>query len=118
MKKINFTEKTRKIVSTVIIAVILIGISVGGFFGGFYTNKNISEKNFSKYSVEAIVVEVNPDTSEVFFETPSGHNFFIVTDEIFAVNEQYTLTFSTNNTPTVEDDEIYHISRNIEMSMY
>ena len=44
MKKINFTEKTRKIVIAVIIAVVFVGISVGGFFGGFYANKNISEK--------------------------------------------------------------------------
>ena len=51
MKKINFTEKTRKIVIAVIIAVVFVGISVGGFFGGFYANKNISEKNFSEYSV-------------------------------------------------------------------
>ena len=115
MKKINFTEKTRKIVIAVIIAVVFVGISVGGFFGGFYANKNISEKNFSEYSVEATVIEVNPDTSDVFFTTTSGHNFSIVTDEIFAVNEHYILTFSTNNTPTVEDDEICHISRNIEM---
>lgn len=118
MKKITMPKMNKKVISSILSVIVLITVLVCGFFGGFYTNKSISEKNFSKYSVEATVVEVNPDTSEVFFVTPSGHTFFIVTDEIFAVNEQYTLTFSTNNTPTVEDDEIYHISRNIEMSMY
>jgi hypothetical protein len=114
MKKITMPKMNKKVVSSILSVVVLLTIFVTSFMGSYYLNKYLSKD----YTIEATVTEVIVDTSEVFFETNSGHIFYIVTDEIFAVNEQYTLTFSTNGTPTVEDDEIYHISRNIEMSMY
>lgn len=115
MKKINFTEKTRKIVNTIIIAVILIGISVGGFFGGFYTKAEMVKREFSSYSIKATVTEVIEERSEVYFETSSGHIFYITTDEIFSPFEIYTIVFDTMGTPTVDDDEISTIYREINI---
>lgn len=118
MTKINLTNKTKKIINTVIIALVLIALAASSFVGGFYVNKAITEKHYASYEVEANVISVNPDTSEVFFTTPSGHSFYIVTDEVFAVGENYVITFLTNNTATVEDDEITLVSRNVSISMY
>lgn len=114
MKKITINKKTKKIINTCVCVIIVMGIAIGTFVCGWYAHKETAKE----YTVEVTVTEVIPDTSEVFFETPSGHIFYIVTDEVFAVYEKYTITFNTNDTPTVEDDEIYHISRNIEMSIY
>jgi hypothetical protein len=115
MKKIVISENTKKVVKIILIAVAILGIFVGGFFGGFSVKDKISEKEFSTYEMEAVVTEVIVDRSEVFFETTSGHIFYVVTDEIFAPFESYTITFSTNGTPTVEDDEIIVISRDLKM---
>lgn len=118
MKKIEINNKTKKIIGVCVCVVLAVALVASSFLGGWYIRQRAYEAETKTYSVEATVTEVIPDTSEVFFETPSGHVFYIVTDEIFAVYEKYTITFNTNGTPTVEDDEIYHISRNIEMSMY
>jgi hypothetical protein len=115
MKKIVISENTKKVVKIVLIAVAILGIFIGGFFGGFSVKDKISEKEFSTYEMEAVVTEVIVDRSEVFFETTSGHIFYVVTDEIFAPFESYTITFATNGTPTVEDDEIIAISRDLKM---
>lgn len=118
MKKIEINNKTKKIIGVCVCVVLAVALVASSFLGGWYIRQNAYEAETKTYSVEATVTEVNPDTSEVFFETTSGHIFYVVTDEVFATYEQYTITFNTNGTATVEDDEIYHISRNIEMSMY
>ena len=118
MKKIEINNKTKKIAGVFVCVVLVVVVVASSFLGGWYIHKNTYEAKTKTYSVEATVIKVVPDTSNVFFETTSGHVFSIVTDEIFSTYEKYTITFSTNGTPTVEDDEIYHISRNIEMSMY
>jgi hypothetical protein len=111
MKKITINEKTKKIISTCIIAVIILGIAVATFVGGWYAHKEAVKE----YTVDAIVTEIIVDRSEVFFETTSGHIFYVVTDEIFAQFESYSITFDTMGTPTVEDDEIVLITRELKM---
>lgn len=113
MEKFTINNNTKKIIAIFLCVLLILTIAVGGFFGGYTVHKKMTEQ----YNVDVIVTEVIPDTNEVFFETTSGHVFYIVTDEIFASYEEYTITFKTNGTATVEDDEIYHISRNIEMSI-
>lgn len=107
--------KAIAIAKKIAVIVITVALVVGVYVGGFFTGNKVTENLFDTYSMAATVTEVNPDTSDVYFETTSGHIFFIVTDEVFAVNETYTITFNTNGTPTVEDDEIFLVSRDISM---
>lgn len=111
MKKFTMPKMNKKVISSILSVVILMTIFVTSFMGSYYLNKYLSKD----YTIEATVTEVIVDTSEVFFETNSGHIFYIVTDEIFAPYEKYILTFDTNGTPTVEDDEITMISRDLKM---
>lgn len=118
MKKIEINNKTKKIIGVCVCVVLAVALVASSFLGGWYIRQSIYEAETKTYSVEATVTEVNPDTSEVFFETTSGHIFYVVTDEVFAADEKYIITFDTNGTPTVEDDEITLVSRNISISMY
>lgn len=111
MKKVIINERTRKIINTCICAVIVIGIAVGAFVCGWYAHKEAVKE----YTVEAMVTEIIADRNEVFFETTSGHIFFIVTNDIFAPFENYRITFDTNDTSTVEDDKIISVIREIEI---
>jgi hypothetical protein len=88
-----------------------VGITVGAFVCGWYTHKEAVKD----YTVEATVTEVISGTGEVFFETTSGHIFSITTKDIFAPFEKYKITFDTNNTPTVDDDKIISVIREIEI---
>ncbi len=116
MAKTNISKaKAIAIAKKIAVIVITVALLVGVYVGGFFTGGKVKENLFDSYSIVATVTEVNPDTSEVSFETTSGHIFFIVTDEVFAVNETYTITFNTNGTATVDDDEIYLVSRDISM---
>lgn len=108
-------SKAIAIAKKIAVVVITIALLVGVYVGGFFTGDKVKENQFDTYSMIATVTEVNPDTSDVYFETTSGHIFYIVTDEVFAVNETYTITFNTNGTATVEDDEIFLVSRDISM---
>lgn len=107
--------KAIAIAKKIAVVVITIAILAGVYVGGFFTGDKVKENQFDTYSMIATVSEVNPDTSDVYFETTSGHIFYIVTDEVFAINETYTITFNTNGTATVEDDEIFLVSRDISM---
>ena len=107
--------KAIAIAKKIAVVVLTVALLVGVYVGGFFTGEKVQENQFDTYSMTATVTEVNPDTSEVYFETTSGHIFFIVTDEVFAINETYTITFNTNGTATVEDDEIFLVSRDISM---
>ena len=107
--------KAITIAKKVAVIVVTVALLVGVYVGGFFTGNKVTENLFDTYSITATVNEVNPDTSTVYFETTSGHIFFIVTDEVFAVNETYTIAFNTNGTATVEDDEISLVSRNISI---
>ena len=118
MKKIKINNKTKKIIGVCVCVVLAVALVASSFLGGWYIRQNTYEAETKTYSVEATVTEVNPDTSEVFFETTSGHIFYVVTDEVFSAYEKYTITFNTNGTPTVEDDEITLVSRNVSISMY
>lgn len=110
MKKFRFNSETvKRVVVSVIAVVCIVAIISSTFVGGFYLNKYLMKE----YTVDAKVVEVVVDASEVYFETPSGHIFMVVTDEIFALNENYLITFNSNGTATVEDDEIVTVSRDI-----
>ena len=112
MKKFQFNSKTiKRVVVSIITVICIIAIISSTFVGGFYLNKYLMKE----YTVEAKVVEVVVDTSEVYFETSSGHIFVVVTDEIFALNENYLITFNSNGTTTVEDDEIIIVSRELKM---
>lgn len=111
MKKIIINEKTKKIINTCVCAIIVMGIAIGTFVCGWYAHKEAVKE----YTVEAIVTEVIPDTSEIFFETTSGHIFSITTKDIFAPFEKYKITFNTNNTSTIDDDKIISVIREIEI---
>lgn len=111
MKKITMPKMNKKIISSILSVVVLMTIFATSFMGSYYLNKYLSKD----YTIEATVTEVIVDTSEIFFETNSGHIFYIVTDEIFAPYEKYTLIFDTNGTPTVEDDVIVQVTREITM---
>lgn len=115
MKKVEINSKTKKIIGVCVYVALVVALIASSFLSGWYIHQNIYKAETKTYSVEATVTEVITDTSEVFFKTTSGHIFCIVTGEVFAVDEKYTITFNTNGTPTVEDDEIYNISRNIKM---
>lgn len=109
MKKIKVSSKAKKIIESCICIVLLIGVVVAVFFGGYYTK----ETENKTYTVYASVKDITND--EIFFETQAGHIFSIVTNEIFAYGEQYTITFDSCDTATVEDDIIVLISREINM---
>ena len=109
MKEIKLSSKAKKIIECCVCVIILIGIMVAGFFGGYYTK----EAENKTYTVYASVKDITND--EIFFETQAGHIFSIVTSEVFAYGEQYTITFDSCNTATVEDDVIVLISREINM---
>lgn len=110
MKKFQFNSKmVKRVVISIVTVICIIAIISSVFVGGLYFNKYLMKE----YTVDAKVVEIVVDTSEVYFETPSGHIFMIVTDEIFALNENYLITFNSNGTATVEDDEIITVSRDI-----
>lgn len=112
MKKFKFASETVKRVAVSVISVVcIIAIISSTFVGGFYLNKYLMRE----YTVEAKVVEIVVDASEVYFKTSSGHIFMVVTDEIFALNENYLITFNSNGTATVEDDEIIIVSRKLKM---
>ena len=112
MKKFQFNSKmVKRVVISIITVIYIVAIISSIFVGGFYLNKYLMKE----YTVEAKVVEVVVDTSEVYFKTPSGHIFTVITDEIFALNENYLITFNSNGTATVEDDEITEISRDLKM---
>lgn len=116
MTKTKISKAKALNITKVVVAIVLtLAVMFGVFVSGYYTNKAIEDKRLETYSMTATVTEVNPDTSDVYFETTSGHIFYIVTDEVFAVNETYTITFKTNGTATVEDDEIYLVTRDIAM---
>jgi hypothetical protein len=100
MKKINLNDNSKKIIRLVFYTIFILAVISGSFFGGFFTHKKI----VNNYSVEAIVTEIIEDRNEVFFETTSGHIFYIVTEEPFAQFETYSITFNTMGTPTIEDD--------------
>ena len=108
-------EATQRVIKIVIFALLIVGIVVGGFFSGFYTKAEMVKKEFSSYAVKATVTEVIEEKNEVYFETSSGHIFYITTDEIFSPLEIYTIIFDTMGTPTVEDDEISTIYREINI---
>lgn len=111
MKKITINEKTKKIVSVCIIVILAISIAATAFVSGWYAHKEATKE----YIVSAKVIEIIEDKNEVFFETVSGHIFYIVTDEVFAQLEKYEITFDTMGTPTVDDDEIVLITRELKM---
>lgn len=112
MKKFQFnSKKIKRVVISIITVICAIAIVSSAFVGGLYLNKYLMKE----YTVDAKVVKIVVDTSEVYFETPSGHIFMIVTDEIFALNENYLITFNSNGTATVEDDEIIIVSRQLKM---
>ena len=112
MKKYQFNSKmVKRVVVSIITVICIVAIISSTFVGGFYLNKYLMKE----YTVEAKVVEVVVDTSEVYFKTPSGHIFTVITDEIFALNENYLITFNSNGTATVEDDEIIIVSRELKM---
>ena len=112
MKKFQFNSKmVKRVVISIITVICIVAIISSTFVGGFYLNKYLMKE----YTVEAKVVEVVVDTSEVYFKTPSGHIFTVITDEIFALNENYLITFNSNGTATVEDDEIIIVSRELKM---
>lgn len=111
MKKIEINNKTKKIINTCICVIIVVGIAIGTFICGWYAHKEAVKD----YIVEATVTEVISDAGEVFFETTSGHIFSITTKDIFAPFEKYKITFDTNNTPTVDDDKIISVVREIEI---
>ena len=112
MKKIQINSKmVKRVVISIITVVCIIAIISSAFVGGFYLNKYLMKE----YTLEAKVNEIVVDASEVYFETSSGHIFMVVTDEIFALNENYLITFNSNGTATVEDDEITEISRDLKM---
>ena len=112
MKKFQFNSKmVKRVVISIITVICIVAIISSTFVGGFYLNKYLMKE----YTVEAKVVEVVVDTSEVYFKTPSGHIFTVITDEIFALNENYLITFNSNGTATVEDDEIIIVSRELKI---
>lgn len=112
MKKFQFNSKmVKRVVISIITVICIVAIISSTFVGGFYLNKYLMKE----YIVKAKVVEVVVDTSEVYFKTPSGHIFTVITDEIFALNENYLITFNSNGTATVEDDEIIIVSRELKM---
>lgn len=111
MKKIEINNKTKKIIGVCVCVVLAVALVASSFLGGWYAHKEVVKE----YTVEAVVTEVIVDRSEVFFETTSGHIFYVVTDEIFAQFESYSITFDTMGTPTVEDDEIILIARELKM---
>ena len=108
-------EATQRVIKIVVFAVLIVGIVVGSFFSGFYTKAEMVKREFSSYSIKATVTEVIAEKNEVYFETSSGHIFYITTDEIFSPFEIYTIIFDTMGTPTVEDDEISTIYREINI---
>jgi hypothetical protein len=108
-------EATQRVIKIVIFALLIVGIVAGGFFGGFYTKAEMVKREFSSYSIKATVTEVIEEKNEVYFETSSGHIFYITTDEIFSPFEVYTIVFDTMGTPTVDDDEISTIYREINI---
>ena len=80
MKKFQFNSKmVKRVVISIVTAICIIAIISSAFVGGLYLNKYLMKE----YTVDAKVVEIVVDTSEVYFETPSGHIFVVVTDEIF-----------------------------------
>lgn len=111
MKKFNLNDNSKKIIRLVFCTIFVLAVVSGSFFGGFFTHK----KTVNNYSVEAIVTEIVEDRNEVFFETTSGHIFYIVTEEPFAQFETYSITFNTMGTPTIEDDEIISLTRELEI---
>lgn len=109
MKKISFSANIRKLIKPIISVILCIAIFGGAFIGSYYINRAITKE----YTVQALVVNIDEETHEISFLINSGHLFIIKTDEVFAINENYLITFKTYNTPTVEDDEIIKISREI-----
>lgn len=112
MKKITINQKTRKIISVCVIVILAISIAATAFVCGWHTHKEATKE----YIISVKVTEIIEDRNEVFFETASGHIFYIVTDEVFAQFEKYEITFDTMGTPTIEDDEIVVITREINIS--
>lgn len=109
MKKIKVGSKVKKIIESCVCIILLVSVVTAVFFGGYYTK----ETENKTYAVYASVRDITND--EIFFETQAGHIFSIVTSEIFAYGEQYTITFDSCDTATVEDDVIVLISREINM---
>lgn len=110
MKKITMNETTKKIIRICVCVVLIVGVLASSFMGGYYLHKETT----NEYTINATVVEIiEEDTTDVYFETETGHIFYITTDEVFAVFEEYTITFDTNNTPTFDDDIITKVGREI-----
>ena len=115
MKKITMNEKTKKIIYTCVCVGLALLVASACFVGGYQTHKETTDT----YTIKATIVEiieVENDLSEIYFETESGHIFYITTGEIFGVFEDYVLTFETNNTATFDDDIIIGVSREIRFS--
>lgn len=109
MKKITINEKTKRVVTICTCVLLCVTLAAVSFFGGWVVHK----KTVEEYSVSAVVTDIVAEKNSVYFTTPTEHTFVIITDEIFSINENYTLTFTTNNTPTIEDDEIIRVARDI-----
>ena len=115
MKKITMNEKTKKIIGTCICVVLALVVASACFFGGYQMHKETTDI----YTINATIVEIieiENDINEVYFETDSGHIFYITTGEIFGVFEDYVLTFKTNDTATFDDDIIIGVSREIKFA--
>ena len=115
MKKITMNEKTKKIIGTCVCVVLALLVASACFFGGYQMHKETTDT----YTINATIVEIieiENDINEVYFETDSGHIFYIATGEIFGVFEDYVLTFKTNDTATFDDDIIIGVSREIKFA--
>ena len=109
MKKITLNETTKKVIKIALIVLLAVGICGSMFVGGYYLNKQLT----AEYDIKVTVVEVIEDRHEVYFETETGHIFYITTDEVFANFEEYTITFNSMGTPNFEDDIIIKVTREI-----
>lgn len=115
MKKITMNEKTKRIICTCICVCLALLVASACLFGGYCIHKEMTKQ----YTINATIVEIieiDKETNEVYFETETGHIFYITTNEVFGVFEDYVLTFKTNDTATFDDDVIIGVSREISFT--